>query len=328
MVLITHDLAVVADMADEIAVMQNGVIVEIDETQNLFKNMKHQYTRSLFAASGHSVNLPITEVNSDPLLTIKNVTCRYRLARTKIFSKSDYFTAVSNVSFDIKNGERVGLVGESGCGKSTLTRAILGLEPIYKGEINVDNQNILKATSSTRKNIQVVFQDPYGSFNPRHKVSTLIKEPFYLIKDSPESKNIESKIDKVLEDVGLSATDKNKYIHEFSGGQRQRIAIARALIIKPKLVIFDEAVSALDVTVRAQILDLIAELASEYGLSYLFISHDLSVIRSITDRCLVMKDGKIIEEGSTKKVLEQPQNAYTQTLISAAPKLPTFQTEL
>ena len=297
-------------------------------TQNLFKNMKHQYTRSLFAASGHSVNLPITEVNSDPLLTINNVSCRYRLARTKIFSKTDYFTAVSNVSFDIKNGERVGLVGESGCGKSTLTRAILGLEPIYKGEINVDNQNILKATSSTRKNIQVVFQDPYGSFNPRHKVSTLIKEPFYLIKDSPEAKNIENKIDKVLEDVGLSATDKNKYIHEFSGGQRQRIAIARALIIKPKLVIFDEAVSALDVTVRAQILDLIAELASEYGLSYLFISHDLSVIRSITDRCLVMKDGKIIEEGSTKKVLEQPQNAYTQTLISAAPKLPTFQTEL
>ena len=328
MVLITHDLAVVADMADEIAVMQHGVIVEIGETQNLFQNMKHQYTRSLFAASGHSVNLPVIEVNSDPLLTINNVTCRYRLARTKIFSKSDYFTAVSNVSFDIKNGERVGLVGESGCGKSTLTRAILGLEPIYKGEINVDNQNILKATSSTRKNIQVVFQDPYGSFNPRHKVSTLIKEPFYLIKDSPESKNIESKIDKVLEDVGLSATDKNKYIHEFSGGQRQRIAIARALIIKPKLVIFDEAVSALDVTVRAQILDLIAELASEYGLSYLFISHDLSVIRSITDRCLVMKDGKIIEEGSTKKVLEQPQNAYTQTLISAAPKLPTFQTEL
>ena len=328
MVLITHDLAVVADMADEIAVMQNGVIVEIDETDNLFQNMKHQYTRSLFAASGHSVNLPVTEVNSDPLLTINNVTCRYRLARTKIFSKSDYFTAVSNVSFDIKNGERVGLVGESGCGKSTLTRAILGLEPIYKGEINVDNQNILKATSSTRKNIQVVFQDPYGSFNPRHKVSTLIKEPFYLIKDSPESKNIESKIDKVLEDVGLSATDKNKYIHEFSGGQRQRIAIARALIIKPKLVIFDEAVSALDVTVRAQILDLIAELATEYGLSYLFISHDLSVIRSITDRCLVMKDGKIIEQGSTKKILEQPQNAYTQTLINAAPKLPNFQLEL
>ena len=327
-VLITHDLAVVADMADEIAVMQNGVIVEIDKTDNLFQNMKHQYTRSLFAASGHSVNLPVTEVNSDPLLTINNVTCRYRLARTKIFSKSDYFTAVSNVSFDIKNGERVGLVGESGCGKSTLTRAILGLEPIYKGEINVDNQNILKATSSTRKNIQVVFQDPYGSFNPRHKVSTLIKEPFYLIKDSPESKNIESKIDKVLEDVGLSATDKNKYIHEFSGGQRQRIAIARALIIKPKLVILDEAVSALDVTVRAQILDLIAELAAEYGLSYLFISHDLSVIRSITDRCLVMKDGKIIEQGSTKKILEQPQNAYTQTLINAAPKLPNFQLEL
>ena len=151
---------------------------------------------------------------------------------------------------------------------------------------------------------------------------------FYLIKDALEVKSIESKIDNVLEDVGLSSADKNKYIHEFSGGQRQRIAIARALIIKPKLVIFDEAVSALDVTVRAQILDLIAQLAEEYGLSYLFISHDLAVIRSITDRCLVMKDGKIIEEGLTKKVLEQPQNAYTKTLIEAAPKLPSFQMEL
>jgi len=328
LILITHDLAVVSDMADEIAIMQNGIIVEIDETQNLFRNMKHPYTRSLFAASGHSVDLPSAKRSADLLLTIQNVTCRYRLARTKIFSKSDYFTAVSNVSFDIKNGERVGLVGESGCGKSTLTRAILGLEPIYEGAINVEDQDISKATLNTRKNIQVVFQDPYGSFNPRHKVSTLIKEPFYLIKDALEVKSIESKIDNVLEDVGLSSADKNKYIHEFSGGQRQRIAIARALIIKPKLVIFDEAVSALDVTVRAQILDLIAQLAEEYGLSYLFISHDLAVIRSITDRCLVMKDGKIIEEGHTKKVLEQPQNAYTKTLIEAAPKLPSFQMEL
>ena len=142
------------------------------------------------------------------------------------------------------------------------------------------------------------------------------------------AKKIENKIEKVLEDVGLSADDKSKYIHEFSGGQRQRIAIARALIIKPKLVIFDEAVSALDVTVRAQILDLIAELAAEYGLTYLFISHDLSVIRSITDRCLVMKNGKIIEQGLTKKVLEQPQNTYTKKLIDAVPKLPNFQMEL
>ena len=290
--------------------------------------MKHPYTRSLFAASGHSVDLTSAKRSADLLLTIQNVTCRYRLARTKIFSICDYFTAVSNVSFDIKNGERVGLVGESGCGKSTLTRAILGLEPIYEGAINVEDQDISKATLNTRKNIQVVFQDPYGSFNPRHKVSTLIKAPFYLIKDALEVKSIESKIDNVLEDVGLSSADKNKYIHEFSGGQRQRIAIARALIIKPKLVIFDEAVSALDVTVRAQILDLIAQLAEEYGLSYLFISHDLAVIRSITDRCLVMKDGKIIEEGLTKKVLEQPQNAYTKTLIEAAPKLPSFQMEL
>jgi len=186
----------------------------------------------------------------------------------------------------------------------------------------------LNAKASIRKNIQVVFQDPYGSFNPRHRVSTLIKEPFYLIKGSIDTKKIENKIEQVLEDVGLSAADKSKYIHEFSGGQRQRIAIARALIIKPKLVIFDEAVSALDVTVRAQILDLIAELAAEYGLTYLFISHDLSVIRSITDRCLVMKNGKIIEQGLTKKVLEQPQNTYTKKLIDAVPKLPNFQMEL
>ena len=318
MVLITHDLAVVADMADEIAVMQNGVIVEIDETPNLFQNMKHPYTRSLFAASKHLVDLPVTKVESDALLTIKNVTCRYRLARTKIFSKSDYFTAVSNVSFDIKNGERVGLVGESGCGKSTLTRAILGLEPIYEGEINVDNQNILKATSSTRKNIQVVFQDPYGSFNPRHKVSTLIKEPFFLIKDPLEAKNIEDKIEKVLEDVGLSATDKNKYIHEFSGGQRQRVAIARSLILNPSFMILDEPTSALDRSIQIQVIELLKNIQTEYELTYLFISHDLKVVRSMSDYIFVMQNGIIVESGPANQVFSSPEEEYTDKLLNAA----------
>jgi peptide/nickel transport system ATP-binding protein len=176
--------------------------------------------------------------------------------------------------------------------------------------------------AALRSGLQVVFQDPYGSFNPRHKVARIITEPFHLLPNPPRGQERENRISQVLIAVGLHPTDANKYIHAFSGGQRQRIAIARALIINPELIIFDEAVSALDVSIRAQILDLIAELTQTHDLSYLFISHDLSVVRTITDRVLVMKDGEIVEDGETEQVFTNPRHPYTASLIKAAPTLP------
>ncbi|MDX1742026.1 MAG: ATP-binding cassette domain-containing protein, partial [Ruegeria sp.] len=222
-------------------------------------------------------------------------------------------------------GERLGLVGESGCGKSTLTKAILGLDEVQSGEIRLDGQPVFsghKPNLAVRRKMQVVFQDPYGSFNPRHRVARLIAEPFHLLETPPTGSERQDRIAEMLKAVGLSPDDAGKYIHEFSGGQRQRIAIARALVIRPELILFDEAVSALDVSVRAQILDLLAELCATYDLTYLFISHDLSVVRTITDRVMVMQAGKIVEEGETAQVFAQPKHPYTQSLINAAPTLP------
>ncbi|CAN0588224.1 unnamed protein product, partial [Ectocarpus sp. 12 AP-2014] len=189
-------------------------------------------------------------------------------------------------SFHIGRGERVGLVGESGCGKSTLTRALLGLTPITGGTITLGGDAVFtdhRPNLEVRRRIQVVFQDPYGSFNPRHRVSRLITEPFHLLPNPPQGPDRDTAVAEALSAVGLSPDDAHKHIHAFSGGQRQRLAIARALIIRPDLIVFDEAVSALDVRVRAQILDLMADLSASYGLAYLFISHDLSVVRGITD---------------------------------------------
>jgi len=247
----------------------------------------------------------------------------YALPRTRLFAAPGTHRAVDHVSFDIPRGGRVGLVGESGCGKSTLTRAILGLEPVQSGDILLDGTPVLssgKPDLSVRRRMQVVFQDPYGSFNPRHRVARLITEPFHLLDTPPADR--EARVAQALRAVGLSPDDAQKYPHQFSGGQRQRLAIARALIIRPELIVFDEAVSALDVSVRAQILDLIAELCGEYDLTYLFISHDLSVVRGITDQVMVMQNGRIVEQGTTRDVFDNPQHNYTRTLIDAAPTLP------
>ena len=206
-----------------------------------------------------------------------------------------------------------------------MTRAILGLEEIQGGEILLDGMPVVshhRVNRDVRRRMQVVFQDPYGSFNPRWRVDRLITEPFHLLNNAPFGAERDAVVAEALESVGLSADDGRKYIHEFSGGQRQRIAIARALIIKPDLIILDEAVSALDVSVRAQVLDLLAGLADRFGLTYLFISHDLSVVRSITERVLVMKSGQIVEEGPTETVFDNPQHAYTKQLVAAAPVLP------
>ncbi|MGX9351860.1 ABC transporter ATP-binding protein [Shimia sp. W99] len=323
LMMITHDLAVVSDMADRIIVMRHGEIVEQGETRALFADMKHPYTRALFEASGHQVDLPDAPGRPDPILSVTNAVRDYPLPRTRLFAAREHHRAVNNISFTIHHGERVGLVGESGCGKSTLTRAILGLEPLQSGSITAFGHDVGPSMNpALRSGLQVVFQDPYGSFNPRHKVARIVTEPFHLLPDPPTGTARDTAIAEALTAVGLKPEDAQKYIHEFSGGQRQRIAIARALIIRPELIIFDEAVSALDVSIRAQILDLIADLSRSHNLSYLFISHDLSVVRTVTDRVLVMKSGEIVEQGDTKEVFSNPQHPYTQTLIAAAPVLP------
>jgi peptide/nickel transport system ATP-binding protein len=323
LLMITHDLAVVSDMADRIVVMRHGEVVEQGETRALFANMRHPYTRALFEASGHRVDLPDLPAEKEPLLEVVNAMRDYALPRTRLFAPREYAHAVRDVSFTIHAGDRVGLVGESGCGKSTLTRAILGLEPLQGGEIRAFGKAVgPDMDPSLRAGMQVVFQDPFGSFNPRHRVDRIITEPFHLVPTPPKGQARSNAIAEALIAVGLQPSDAQKYIHEFSGGQRQRIAIARALIIRPKLIVFDEAVSALDVSIRAQILDLIAELSRSHSLSYLFISHDLSVVRTVTDTVMVMQAGEIVEQGDTEAVFSNPQHSYTQSLISAAPVLP------
>ncbi|MFD1911552.1 ABC transporter ATP-binding protein [Halodurantibacterium flavum] len=322
LLMITHDLAVVAGLADRVAVMQHGRIVEDGAARDVFRLRRHAYTRRLFAATDHRpVRQPARPADpATPVLQVEGAVRDYTLPRRTLFGPAPRLHAVRGVSFALHQGESLGLVGESGCGKSTLTRAILGLEPLQGGRITLDGQEVLagRVPPDLRAKVQVVFQDPYGSFNPRHKVSRLIAEPFHL-RPAPDRRD---RVAEALRDVGLMPDDMNKYIHEFSGGQRQRIAIARALIIRPRLIVLDEAVSALDVQVRAQILDLLAGLQDRLGLSYLFISHDLSVVRAITDRVMIMRAGQIVEDGPTEAVFADPAHDYTKTLIAATPQIP------
>jgi peptide/nickel transport system ATP-binding protein len=321
LMLITHDLAVMAAMADRVAVMQKGRIVEQGETGQVFRRRSADYTRRLFAAAGHRpARAPQTRPGT--LLAVDGAVREYTLPRPRAFAAHPKLRAVDGVSLTIAPGESVGLVGESGCGKSTLSRAILGLDPLQGGAIRLGGQAVTAGHTmprALRARMQVVFQDPYGSFDPRHRVERLVAEPFHLTGSPGDAR---ARVAAALEEVGLSAADMGKYIHEFSGGQRQRIAIARALIIRPALIVLDEAVSALDVRVRAQVLDLLAGLQASHGLAYLFISHDLSVVRSITDRVLVMRKGRIVEEGATEAVFTDPQDAYTRQLIAAIPTIP------
>ena len=323
LLLITHDLAVVHGMADRIAVMNKGRIVEEGPTRTVFAEQRHAYTRALFAASRHRADLHPRPAET-PLLEVAALSQSYALPRTRLFGPRPRFDALTDVTFTIRAGERVGLVGESGSGKSTLTRAVLGLEAPRAGLVTLDGTEVApgRTPPALQAKMQVVFQDPYGSFNPRHRVGRLIAEPFHLMADPPRGAARDKAIAEALTAVGLAPEDARRHIHAFSGGQRQRIAVARALITKPELILFDEAVSALDVRVRAQILDLIADISERFNLAYLFISHDLSVVRGITERVLVLQKGRIVEEGPTEEVLSRPQHPYTQELIAAAPVLP------
>ena len=321
LLLITHDLAVVAGIADHVAVMQHGEIVEQAPTEALFRTRRHDYTRRLFAASSHRPQRQ-TGASDERLLVVDQARRSYALPRRSLFGPAPRLEAVRGVSFTLHKGESLGLVGESGCGKSTLTRAILGLEPLQAGSIRLFGRDEISPAMphALRAGLQVVFQDPYGSFNPRWKVSKLVAEPFHLMPRKPE--DARERVAEALIEVGLRPEDADKYIHEFSGGQRQRIAIARALINRPDLIVLDEAVSALDVRVRAQILDLLARLQESHGLGYLFISHDLHVVRAITDRVMVMKAGEIVETGATEAVFADPQHPYTRELLAATPVIP------
>ncbi len=329
LILITHDLAVVSTMADDIVVMNNGHVVEQGELSPVFQAPVDEYTKMLFAASAltqvkRTARIKTPQQDVAPLLRVNELVCEYVLPRKSLFGASGRFRAVDCVSFDIHEGESVGLVGESGCGKSTLTRALLGLMPLHSGTICLAGESVTtmqEVSIQARRLMQVVFQDPYGSFNPRHKVGRLVSEPLHVLDRKPTAIEVLKRVEEVLISVGMRPEDRDKYIHEFSGGQRQRIAIARSLVIHPEIVILDEAVSALDVSVRAQVLELLDSLAAEQGLAYLFISHDLSVVQRVTDRVMVMRHGQIVERGNTAGVFANPQHPYTRELISAAPVL-------
>jgi len=320
LLLITHDLAVVAGMAHRIAVMQAGRVVEDGRTEAVFRGLRHPYTRQLFAATDHRpARRPAPPAG--PLLEVESVERSYALPRRSLLGPAPRLTAVAGATFALHRGESLGLVGESGSGKSTLARAILGLEPVQAGAIRFRGQPVGPGMGpALRTGLQVVFQDPYGSFDPRWRVDRLVAEPFHLSPVPPA--RAATRVAAALEEVGLKAADGARYIHEFSGGQRQRIALARALVTRPDLIVLDEAVSALDVSVRARILDLLAGLQGRLGLSYLVITHDLGVVRALCDRVLVMRQGKIVEEGPVDRVLAAPVHPYTQGLIAAAPVIP------
>ncbi|QKV17412.1 ABC transporter ATP-binding protein [Oricola thermophila] len=328
LVLISHDLGVVADMADRIAILRSGEIQETGETAKVLREQKHPYTRQLAEASTHVpswANAATPPVEAHGMLEVENVSRHFRGHRRGLFSRAEPVRAVDRVSFSVRAGQSVALVGQSGCGKSTLARLVLALDKPTAGKITFDGMETSAldetALRPARREMQVVFQDPYGSFDPRKKIGHSVAEPLHLLDRRLTKPERRERIAEALIEVGMQPSDAAKYPHEFSGGQRQRLAIARAIITRPKLVVADEPVSALDVSIRAQILDLFARLNDDLGLAFLFITHDLTVARAITHDVLVMDHGRIVETGRTADVLDRPQSEVTRRLITAAPDL-------
>lgn len=327
LLLISHDLAVVTEMADRITILRHGEVMEAGDTARTLSEQLHPYTRQLAQASMHvpARARPHGVGSSQLLLQVEGVTRDYPGRRTSLFRRAPDIRAVDDVSLSMAPGQSVALVGRSGCGKSTLARMILALDRPSSGTIRFRGESITGKSEAelkpARRDMQVVFQDPYGSFDPRQKVEKLVAETLYVLDKKPTRAERHEMVAHALHEVGLDQRDMDKYPHEFSGGQRQRLSIARAIITRPKLVVADEPVSALDVSIRAQILDLFAELNQKLGIAYLFITHDLSVARAITDEVLVMHDGKIVERGKTNEVLDHPQSEAAKALVTAAPNL-------
>ena len=369
-IFITHDLGVISQIANQVAVMYKGNIVESGSLEQIFSQSQHPYTKGLIACrpqpelrlkflptvsdfmaedpvtgeiitkqldEDRSIQIVSVEQSEDrstslqanePLLVVKDLRVQFPI---KGFFGIDrrYLVAVHNISFDVYPGETLGLVGESGCGKTTAGRAILRLIKASSGSIQFEGKDVISMSSKQlqrlRREMQIVFQDPYGSLNPRMSVGDSIEEPLEIHRqDSPiyqSKQNRRERVAYLLQRVGLDIGAIDRYPHEFSGGQRQRICIARALALNPKLIIADESVSALDVSVQAQVLNLLKELQEEFGLTYIFISHDLSVVKFMSDRIMVMNKGKIEELNSAEAIYSNPQQEYTRNLIAAIPKV-------
>jgi peptide/nickel transport system ATP-binding protein len=330
MILITHDMGVVAEMADRVLVMQSGRMVEQGSVRQVFQAPAAGYTRALLAAvprMGDGSGARISGGIGAPIAEIRNLKVHFDIRGGILGRVSHQIHAVENVSFDIRAGETFALVGESGCGKSTIAKAMAGLAP-YTGQIRIAGSEIhslgRNAAKANRRQIQMIFQDPMASLDPRMRVGDLVAEPL-VIHGIGTSQEQSDRVATLFARVGLSRDQMERYPHEFSGGQRQRICIARALALRPKLIIADESVSALDVSVQAKVLDLLRELTEEMGVAYLFISHDMAVVENISDRVAVMYLGQIVEMGTRAQVFGNPQHPYTRRLIAAVPiPDPTF----
>jgi peptide/nickel transport system ATP-binding protein len=321
-ILITHDMGVVAEMANRVIVMREGREVETAATVDIFGTPKADYTRALLAAvprMGMAAERP--SVTSEPVARLTDVVVRYPLRGGLLGGVTQNVHAVEHVSFDIRRGETFALVGESGCGKSTIAKALVGLVP-HQGRIEIGGQVVggpgAAGAKAMRRRVQMVFQDPMAALNPRMRVGDLIAEPL-LIHGIGDAASQHAKAAELMARVGLEAGQLDRYPHEFSGGQRQRICIARALALQPDLIIADESVSALDVSVQARVLDLLRALQTEFGMSYLFISHDMAVVDTISDRVAVMYLGQIVEMGTRAQIFGNPTHPYTRRLIEAVP---------
>ena len=325
MLLITHDLGIVRKMADRVCVMHQGAIVERGTTKDIFEHPKDDYTKHLIASEPKG-SPPPADPDAKTILRTDDLKVWFPIKRGFLRKTVGHIKAVDGIDVDVKEGQTLGVVGESGSGKTTLGQAILRLISsegpiVYLGQ-RIDGYDS-KQMRPLRKELQIVFQDPYGSLSPRMSIGQIIEEGLLIQNPGISQKDRDERVARALTEVGLDAKVRDRYPHEFSGGQRQRIAIARALVLEPRFLILDEPTSALDVSVQAQIVDLLRDLQKRHRLAYLFISHDLKVVRALANSILVLRNGKVVEQGPSREVFANPQTDYTKALLAAAFELET-----